>query len=575
MIGKAASKRRNRGYRPDSLTGATVLERRDVPAASLQSGFTESIVAGGLVAPTAMEFAPDGRIFVAQQGGDVKIVKDGQLAPGSFVHLDVFDVGERGLLGLTLDPNFSQNHYVYMYYTTNSAPIHNRVIRFTADGNHAVPGSQKILLELPAIHVKRFFHHVGGAMHFGADGKLYVTTGDLGKPSNSQTLTNTSGKILRINPDGSIPSDNPFYRRAKGLNRAIWASGLRNPFTFAVQPGSGQIFINDVGLATWEEINQGRPGANYGWPITEGPTRRRGITEPIYAYRHGSAPEQGYAITGGVFYDPAHQSFPGAYRGGYFFADYINKWIHFRDAKTGAIGGFAANLSAQPIDLDVDPQGNLYFLGRSGTPGVTDAIYKIQFAPNAPPLVAQPPADVIASVGQAATFSASVSGSSPFTFQWQKNDVDIPGARGPDFTLGAVLADDRARFRVIVANQFGILASPEATLHVTTALPPSAQIVAPAENAKFRVGQTIAFFGVGTDPKDGDLPASAFTYQVDLDNNGHLHPILLPSTGSKTGSFVLPSSADLVGDVVFRIHLTVRDSAGLATTVTRTIIPLA
>ncbi len=181
----------------------------------------------------------------------------------------------------------------------------------------------------------------------------------------------------------------------------------------------------------------------------------------------------------------------------------------------------------------------------------------------------------IVSNGQAANFSVSVSGSSPFIYQWQKNDINIPGATGPGLTLGTSLADNGSRIRVVVSNPFGIVASSEATLLVTSALPPSAVISTPEENAKFRVGQTVNYAGIGTDPQDGDLPSSAFTWQVDLDNNGHIHPIILPTTGSKTGSFVLPSSADLARSVVFRIRLTVKDSAGLSTTITRTIIPQA
>ena len=115
-------------------------------------------------------------------------------------------------------------------------------------------------------------NHNGGGLHFGLDGKLYISVGENATRTNSQTLSNLLGKVLRINADGTIPSDNPFFNTATGQNRAIWALGLRNPFTFAVQPGTGRIFINDVGETTFEEINDGRPGANYGWPDTEGPT---------------------------------------------------------------------------------------------------------------------------------------------------------------------------------------------------------------------------------------------------------------------------------------------------------------
>ena len=110
--------------------------------------------------------------------------------------------------------------------------------------------------------------------------------GENATPSNSQTLANLLGKILRLNKDGSIPRDNPFFNTATGKNRAIWALGLRNPFTFAFQPGTGRMFVNDVGASTWEEINEGAPGANYGWPIWEGPSNDPDFVSPVFAYQH-------------------------------------------------------------------------------------------------------------------------------------------------------------------------------------------------------------------------------------------------------------------------------------------------
>ena len=110
----------------------------------------------------------------------------------------------------------------------------------------------------------------------------------------AQAMTTLQGKLLRLNPDGSIPDDNPFYHTAHGKYRAIWALGLRNPFTFAVQPGTGRILINDVGQGTWEEINEGVAGANYGWPVTEGPTSDPRFRGPIHHYAVAS-------IAGGAF----------------------------------------------------------------------------------------------------------------------------------------------------------------------------------------------------------------------------------------------------------------------------------
>src|SRR5262249_15260644 len=159
---------------------------------------------------------------------------------------------------------FVHNHYVYVDYTSRTPTVHQRVSRFTAQGDVALPNSEFVVAELDTQTDNP--SHVGGAIHFGTDGKLYIASGDNGQSVRAQALDNTFGKILRVNPDGSTPEDNPFFNAGLGVNPKIWAYGFRNPFTFAVQPGTGLIYINDVGEATWEEINEGRPGANYGWP---------------------------------------------------------------------------------------------------------------------------------------------------------------------------------------------------------------------------------------------------------------------------------------------------------------------
>src|SRR5688572_21068534 len=227
-------------------------------AANLPPAFTEALVAGGLNNPTAMAIAPDGRVFVCQQGGALRVIREGVLLPTPFVTVPVNAAGERGLLGIAFDPDFMTNQFVYVYYTSPTPVIHNRVSRFTADGDVAVPGSELVLLDLNPLSGAT--NHNGGALHFGIDGKLYIAVGENANPFNAQSLNNLLGKVLRINADGSIPEDNPFYNVAAGANRAIWALGLRNPFTFAVQPGTGRLFINDVGSGgggVREEINEG------------------------------------------------------------------------------------------------------------------------------------------------------------------------------------------------------------------------------------------------------------------------------------------------------------------------------
>jgi uncharacterized repeat protein (TIGR01451 family) len=335
--------------------------------ATLPSGFAETEVVSGLSAPTAMAFAPDGRLFVAEQGGRLRVIKSGMLLAAPFLTVTVDSSGERGFLGVAFDPAFASNGYVYVYYTATTPTLHNRVSRFTASGDVAAAGSEVPILDLNDL--SNATNHNGGAIHFGPDGKLYIAVGDNANGANSQTLANVLGKVLRINPDGTIPSDNPFFASAAGINRAIWALGLRNPFTFSFQPGTTRMFINDVGETTWEEIDDGIAGSNYGWPTTEGPTTDPRFRSPIFWYGHGTGPATGCAITGGAFYNPPVVQFPGSYVGTYFFADFCSGWIRSLDPANGNVVRDFSSGAAAPVDLAVGSDGSLYYLTRGGASG--------------------------------------------------------------------------------------------------------------------------------------------------------------------------------------------------------------
>jgi len=335
------------------------------------AGFTRNpIYITGLIDATAFAQAPGGRLFVAKQTGAMRVVTNGgMLLPTPFMTLTVDFAGERGLLGVAFHPNFATNNFVYAYYTVPGVPSHNRVSQFTAIGDVVVPGSEVPLVNLPNLSAS---NHNGGAIHFGADGKLYVAVGDNAFGPNSQSLSTPLGKMLRFNDDGTIPSDNPFFGTQFGLARAIWAYGLRNPFTFAVQPGTGRIHINDVGEVTWEEINIGAAGANYGWPNTEGPTTAAGVTGPLLAYRHSPTNPPGSgsggfftgcAITGGAFY-PDSGPFPAEYRGSYFFADLCTSFVARLDlSNDNATYSFGA-VTGNPVDMLVASDGALLVLTR-------------------------------------------------------------------------------------------------------------------------------------------------------------------------------------------------------------------
>lgn len=343
---------------------ALILGSFQLKAATLPAGFAETQFGSNVgSSPTAMTFAPDGRLFVCLQGGQVRVIKTGALLATPFMSISVTSSGERGLLGVAFDPNFSSNNFVYFYYTTSTSPVHNRISRFTANGDVVVAGSETVLVDLD--NLSSATNHNGGAIHFGPDGKLYAGVGENANSANAQTLNNRLGKILRYNSDGSIPTDNPFFNTATGPNRAIWALGLRNPFTFGFQPGTGRMFINDVGQSTWEEINDGIAGSNYGWPTCEGacsPTNAN-FRDPLFQYGHGTSGTTGCAIVGGAFYNPPVNQFPSSYLGKYFFGDLCSGWIRLFDPSTGMASGFATGISTL-VDLQLGPDGCLYYLAQ-------------------------------------------------------------------------------------------------------------------------------------------------------------------------------------------------------------------
>jgi uncharacterized repeat protein (TIGR03803 family) len=334
-------------------------------------GFSAEVIATNLLFPTRIEFAPDGRLFVTGQEGDLRIVKDGSGSMTPFLHVDTSteDGGEAGLLGVAFDPGFATNKFVYVYYTAFTPYLHNRISRFTAAGDAVLPGSEHIVLDLDPL--PEAFIHNGGALHFGPDGMLYAGVGENGRRSNSQSYTNLLGKILRFSSDGTIPADNPFYSTAIGPNRAIWALGLRNPFSFAFQPGTGRMLINDVGEDTWEEINEGLPGANYGWPNAEGPSTNSAYRNPAFYYGHNPA----CAIVGATFYNPARPQFPGEYIGKYFFADLCGGWIRTLSS-SNTPADFITGIPF-PIDIKTGPDGALYCLG--GSYSLSAKLYRFSY----------------------------------------------------------------------------------------------------------------------------------------------------------------------------------------------------
>ena len=541
----------------------------------LPTGFTEQRIADALNSPTTMAIAPDGRIFIAQQGGKIRIVKDDRLIEAPFYAVPTASYDEQGLSGLTFDPDFLNNGFVYLTYSAadGNNQSHQRISRLTANGD---AGSDEVVLfELPRSRIE---YHLAGALQFGPDGKLYMVTGE-GVGNDVQSLTDFAGKILRLNPDGSIPTDNPFCHDASNKLCSIWALGFRNPYVFQRRPDSDHFYLNDVGDTGFEEINDAVRGGNYGYPLNEGVRVNPGQLPPIHAYPHLDGD---CAIVGGAFYTGA--LFPAPYQHQYFFSDYCSGWIEYLDPgnpQSPQMLGIAAGVGL--VSLAVDAQGNLYYLARgstapdggSGTGFDTGQLYKISYAQSAAPyLVTQPQSQTI-SVGSNASFSAQAGGQAPLFYHWQRDGVDIPGAIDAAYTVTqAHTADTNAKFQVVVTNTLGAITSTSATLLVLDNQPPTATITLPPAGFVYTNGQEIVFAGNGTDPESGALPAGQLTWKIELHHDAHTHPFMPTTQGIAQGAIRAPEVPHATNGVFYRIYLIASDGV-FSTTVTRDIYPAA
>ncbi|HET7792933.1 MAG TPA: PQQ-dependent sugar dehydrogenase [Rhizobacter sp.] len=562
---------------PVAWLAALLLAAGAAQGASVPTGFNDRQVASGLTSPTSMAVMPDGRVLVVQQDGIVRIIKaDAMLTTPFYAAPNVDATNERGCLGVVPDPAFATNHYVYLYCTTKVGSVsRNRVLRVTEANDVAVAGSERVIFELPDVPSATKWH-MGGAMRFGTDGKLYVAVGnheDNPQPvatANSQNLASAFGKILRINADGTVPSDNPFFTNATAY-KAVWALGFRNPFVLDIQPGTGLTYIGDVGQGSWEEVNRGQAGGNYGWPAVEGSSTNTSYLNPVYAYPHSV----GCSITGTAFYNPATASFGTGYVGQFFFSDFCNGTVrYFNPATPTVINNFASGIG-NPTNIGVAPSGAIYYLARNqatGTPAPgAGTVGKISYTGSqAPRITAQPQSQTVY-IGTPATFSAAADGAT--SVQWQRNGANISGATSGSYTLSnPQVADSGARFRATFTNSFGSVTTDEGTLTVTTNRSPTARIDTPSATYGFATGDVVSYSGVGTDPEDGNLAGANLTWKVDFQHDSHAHTFVTPVTGS-SGSFTVPDFEASEANMWLRITLTVRDSSGATNTVTRDIYP--
>lgn len=582
--------------------------------------FEDTLVAN-ISTPTGLAFTPDGRLLITTQPGQLRIYQNGTLLPTPALDLGdvICDNSERGLLGVTVDPDFASNHYIYVYYTFRkhdncnldpdpNNPV-NRTTRFTLpDTNLIDPASEVVLVDNI---ITNYGNHNAGDLHFGADGYLYISIGDGGGGTDTRSIADLSGKIIRVHAnDGTPVNSNPYYNDAgsrrcgdpagvpsgNGPCQEIFARGLRNPFRFSFRPGTNTFYINDVGQNVWEEIDEGLAGADYGWDEREGPCdydtasgcspTPAGMTDPIFAYNHDNGC---YAITGSAFVPSG--VWPAPYDGSYLFADYGCGAI-FRLADDGN-GGY----TAEPFVTNLG--GSSAVMITFGPYNGTQALYYTNYwgagqgqvrriaytgSVNQPPLAHVTAVPTYGDAPLPVTFDASTStdpNGDPLTYDWDFGTGDTYTTSNP-VTVYTYTANGSYIATLLVHDDQGGTSDPVSVRIDVGNTPPTPTITFPYTYTEFYVGQVLTLTGTAVDNEDGDLPGSALEWQAILHHinenhpeNAHTHPFLGATNGSSV-VITAPHPEDIQSTALsyLEIRLKATDSLGFSTVISQTLRPV-
>ncbi|MFV8050192.1 PQQ-dependent sugar dehydrogenase [Mycobacterium sp. 48b] len=560
-----------------ALTLQQVTQSCGEPTAGLPEDLERTVIVSGLSEPVDFRFLPDdpdnpddGGIVIVEKGGAIKLYKEGQ-GTTTLATLPTQTDFESGIGGIEVDPNFAENHYVYVSYTNgNDTDV---LSRFTLSGDEAaILASEQVLIA--SDQTAGPIHH-GGEIYYednpgDSPDYIYWAKGDNSVSTNAQDLTNIHGKILRIHPDGTIPTDNPFYD-TPGARKEIWAYGLRNPFRFDVAP-NGQLLVADVGDTSWEELNVVTKGANYGWPGAEGVCVGCGYVNPIYAYDHNT-PAGTASITSVLVY--TGDSLPAEYQGKVFIADYTLGWIKVLTLDED----YGSYVSEQPFD------------GQAGTPvrliqGPDGNIYQLNIYPGELSMIAPsggnraPTAVVTATPSNGysplvVNFSSQGSGdpdpNTALTYHWDFGDGTTSTEANPTKTY-----DTNGTYNVTLTVSDGEKTGQDTqSVTVGSTAPHDLTITTPQgeplDNSKYNAGDTISFTGSALD-QDETLPDSAYNWTVVFHHADHIHPVTSNIVG-KTGSITVPTDPHNSADTWYEVRLTVTDSSGLSTTSSANVYP--
>lgn len=523
--------------------------------------------------------------------------------------------GERGLQSIRPHPDFASNRYLYVFYAQENNGCledyetgpRNRLSRFTMDADtlEIDVDSELILMETPPLP-KRV--HNGGNIAFGNDGKLYVTTGDGGSrsPAVSLDLGHLHGKILRLNDDGSIPSDNPHAsdgvacgttggQTSSGVCAEVFALGCRNPFRLAMDPNTVdkvKFHIGDVGGSQWEEISVGGtdyPLANYGWPVMEGPCNIHSNTEcptrsefqdPIYYYEHTKSTEGG-AVTGSVFVPDG--IWPSKYK--FLFVDFIFGKVYnlieddsreCRDCvpPVPAYRNETFHDFKDMVDIFFGPYNGgqaLYIVSR--TDGQNIRRIRYTDSSNRSPVANFTVDDTSAMIGEVLSFDGSAS-SDPdgdgLTYMWDFGDGSASALESPQY---AYTRNGAFAVTLTVEDTGGLTSQTYIVVSVGT--PPKAEMLSPAEGATFSVGENLILSGYGQDSIGNELNSSQIFWEVRQHHASHFHPFLDKTAGNDIDLYAAPGPEDFMAatNSFLRIIMYAVDSFGVTTEISRDVLP--
>ncbi len=515
------------------------------------AGFQKTtLISSGLNNPTGFEILPDGRVFIIEQTGAIKLYKNGQLLAQPFDVLPAKGENDRGLLGIAVDPLFSSNNYLYFRYVGLDDKHH--VVRYVATGDAATQNP----VEIYSTDYSQASNHAGGSIQFGPDEKLYISFGD-SNTGSSQDLGTVIGKVIRINNDGTIPSDNPYVGQS-GKKPEIWASGFRNPFRFQFDFPTNRLFLGDVGSENWEEINIVNEGGNYGWPDEEGNCGSCSYDNPLYSYEHVTP---SFSVSGGMVY--RGNVFPQEYYGSYFFGDFAQGFI--KRLTLDSNGNFAQvfdfdSSAGSVVDMRTAPDGSIYYLNIF--PG---SLNKISYSSGNQIPTSVSSANQTTNPTAPFTVNFSSSGSSdpenvPLSYLWTFGDGTTSTQANPQKTFNS-----KGQYQVLLRVSDGVHGATALPINIVVGTPPTLTINLPIDESTYKAGDTINYSSSAKNSNNQDLPDSAFSTLILFHHSSHTHPFV-PESNTRTGSFVIPTSGEPATNVWYKITVTATDSDGLKTT---------